>query len=206
MKKVIFSLAAATLLAYAGKNVAPAPVPPMPIPDKTPKAPIVLPPLGLYLGGGFTYADSECKCNSNVRFSDGSSGTTNSAKTYGVNLKAGYTINEYVALEAKYIYTPWGDKDKTLKHYGIYLKPTAPVNENFDLYGLLGYGKTECETLSESYKKFSWGVGAEYTIEGKKNGMKKGLGVYAEYLRPLKTTSPKDITTNVFSGGLSYHF
>ena len=208
MKKVIFSLTVAAALstaAFAGKNVAPVSIPPLPVPTK-PKAPVVVPPLGLYIGGGLTFVKSECQCDTNVKFSDGSTSKVNSAKTYGINLKAGYSFNEYIAIEAKYLYTPWGDEDKTLKHYGIYLKPTAPVSENLDVYGLLGYGKTECETIKESHKGLAWGLGAEYTLGQKKDGLKEGWGVYAEYSRPIKKSGSKNITTNALSGGVSYHF
>jgi len=207
MKKIIFSLVAATALSstlFAGKNVAPAPIPPLPVPEKP--APAVLPPLGLYIGGGLTYAKSECQCDTTIRFANGTTSKTNSGKSYGVNLKAGYDFSEYVGVEGRYIYTPWGDKDKTLKHYGIYLKPNAPVTENIDVYALLGYGKTECETLSNSYKGFAWGLGAEYSFGKKTDGIKEGWGVFAEYSRPLKKSGSKNIKTNVITGGVSYHF
>ena len=211
MKKVIFSLVATVALssvAFAGKNVAPVPVPSIPIPQKPqpPVTPAVLPPLGLYVGGGLTYVHSKCKCDSNVHFSDGTNGRTNKADTYGINLKAGYTFNDYLAIEGQYLYTPWGDEDKTLKHYGLYLKPTAPVADNLDVYGLLGYGKTECETTNDSFKGFAWGLGAEYTFGQKVSGAKNGWGVYAEYTRPLKKSGSKNITTNAVSTGVAYHF
>jgi opacity protein-like surface antigen len=207
MKKVIFSLVTATALSstlFAGKNVAPAPLPPLPVPEKP--APEVLPPLGLYIGGGLTYAKSECNCNENVKFSDGTSGKTHKGKTYGLNLKAGYDFNEYIGIEGKYLYTPWGDKEKTLKHYGLYLKPNMPVTENLDAYALLGYGKTECETLDDSYKGFAWGLGTEYSFGAKKAGLKEGWGVYAEYLRPVKKSGDKDIKADTISAGVAYHF
>ena len=202
MKKVIFSLVAVAALsstAFAGKSIAPAPLPPLPVPEKP--APEVLPPLGLYIGGGFTYAKSECKCDEKVANSK-----THEGKTYGVNLKAGYDFNEYIGIEGKYLYTPWGDKEKTLKHYGLYVKPNMPLTENIDAYALLGYGKTECETLDNSYKGFAWGIGTEYTISGKKAGAKEGWGVYAEYLRPIKKSGDKSIKADTISAGVAYHF
>jgi len=204
MKKVVFSLTLAAALSstvYAGKNFAPAKLPPLPVPEKP--APAVLPPLGLYVGGGLTYAKGECQCDdANIK------GGTQKSKsdTYGVNLKAGFDLMEYVGIEGRYLYTPWGDEDKTMKHYGIYLKPNAPVTDNLDIYGLLGYGKTECETLTNSYKGFAWGLGAEYSFGKKSSGLKEGWGVYAEYTRPLKKSGSKNITTDVISGGVAYHF
>ncbi len=215
MKKLKIAVASIALLmasAQAGKNVAlpisdPIPVPveeePIVKPKPTPVANI---PLGIYLGGGFTYASSKCQCNDKVKFSNGTTSRVNKGKTYGVNLKAGYTINSFLAVEAKYIYTPWGDKDKSLKHYGLYLKPSYAVSQNLDLYALIGYGSTSCDTLNQKEKGFAWGVGAEYTFNKKVQGLKDGLGVYVEYLRPLKKTGNKNITVDMVNVGASYHF
>jgi len=201
MKKLTLSIASIAIIAtsaQAGKDVIPAPVEPIPVP-------VASIPLGLYLGGGLTYAHSKCKCDG-ITLSSGTT-RTSKANTYGVNLKAGYqVIDNYLAVEAKYIYTPWGDKDKTLKHYGLYLKPTYPVTENLDIYALLGYGVTKCETVSGSQKGFGWGAGAEYTLKKKVSGRKDGFGVYVEYIRPLKKTGNKNITVDMVSGGVSYNW
>ena len=200
MRKITFSIATIAMLtisANAGKNVAPAPSEPIPV---------VL-PMGLYIGGGLTYAHSKCQCNTNVVFSDGSTSRVHSGTSYGVNLKAGYfLIDNYLAIEGKYIYTPWGDQDKTLKHYGIYLKPSYPITDKFDTYALLGYGQTECETLNDKFKGFSWGLGAEYTFNKKVSNKKDGFGVYVEYLRPLKKTGSRNITVDMVHLGVSYNF
>ena len=202
MKKLTVTIATLAIMAVsaqAGKNVAPAPVEPIPVP--------VYAPLGLYLGGALTYSHSKCQCDPSVICSNGQScSTPHKGTTYGVNLKAGYMYNQYIGIEGKYIYTPWGDKDKTLKHYGLYLKPTYPVTDHIDVYALLGYGKTECETIKGSQKGFAWGAGAEYTINKKISGKKDGLGVYVEYLRPLKKTGNKNITVDMVSIGASYNF
>ncbi len=36
--------------------------PPIPVPEAPKPSPKIAPPLGLYIGGGFTYAKTECKC------------------------------------------------------------------------------------------------------------------------------------------------
>jgi len=201
MKKLALSIASVTIMtisAQAGKNVIPAPVPPIPV---------VTPPLGLYIGGGFTYAKGKCQCNTNVTFSDGSTSRVHSGNSYGFNLKAGYyIIDQYLSLEGKYIYNTWGDKYKGVKHYGLYLKPTYPITEHFDIYALLGYGKTECESLKGTHSGFAWGLGAEYTLNKKIYGKKDGLGIYVEYLRPLKKTGNKNITIDMVNLGASYNF
>ena len=202
MKKTSFSVALIALFTLhlnAGKGVAPVTVEPIPIP-----LPIKV-PLGLYIGGGLTYATAECECEP----LPGTNGTIirkTSSDTYGVNLKAGYNFNEFIGVEVKYFYTPWGDKDRTLKHYGIYLKPTYPVTDHLDLYALLGYGKTECDILPESESGFGWGVGASYTLNKKIKGKKDGVGFYVEYLRPLKKTGNKKITIDTVHTGIEYNW
>lgn len=206
MKKItiaIASLAIMAVSAQAGKNVVPAQVKPIPVP--------VYAPLGLYLGGALTYSHSKCQCDPSLQCSTNGTNTVSCAQvhggtTYGIDLKAGYMFNQYIGIEGKYIYTPWGDKNKTLKHYGLYLKPTYPINDHLDIYALLGYGKTECETLKGSQKSFAWGAGAEYTINKKISGKKDGLGVFVEYLRPLKKTGNKNITVDMVNAGVSYNF
>lgn len=195
MKKFIVTIAIVTSLSYGGKNVAPPPSKPIPIPV----------PLGLYFGGGFTYAHSKCTC-APLTTTTGTLKTTHKGNTKGINLKVGYDFNPYVGVEVKYLYTPWGDKDKTLKHYGIYLKPSYPISEQIDIYALLGYGKTDCETLTKSEKGFAWGVGVSYNFGKRIAGKKEGLGVYLEYLRPLHKTGSKKITVDTVSTGLQYNF
>ena len=200
MRKLTLSLAAIAMVAVtanAGKNVVPAPVEPVPVP--------VALPLGLYLGGGLTYAHSKCKC-ADLNLEKGSI-PTRKADTYGFNLKAGYQIiDKYLAIEAKYFYTPWGDKDKTAKHYGLYLKPSYPVTKNVDLYALVGYGRTDCETLPKAENDFAWGLGAEYNLNERISGKKKGWGVYVEYLRPLDKSGSKKLQLDVVNAGIVYNF
>ncbi len=204
MKKQFIAIASiATLLSalHAGKNVVPAPSEPIPV---------VAAPLGLYFGGGFTYSKAECECKKGAAtLSNGQDASTLGKikpTTKGINLKLGYNYNQYIGLEAKYIYTPWGDEDKTLKHYGLYLKPSYPITEAIDIYALLGYGKTECETLKGSQKGFAWGIGANYTFNKRVENKKDGFGVYLEYLRPLKKTGNKNITIDMVNAGIQYNW
>jgi len=203
MKKLFFSIAAVALLStssYAGKNVKEAVLPPVPVPQ-APQKPIQpgdLPPLGLYMGGGITYNHTSCKCPAPIN-------AKSAGNTYGVNLMAGYDLVDYAAIEAKYFYTPWGSKNKSVKHYGIYLKPKYALSDNFEAYALLGYGKTECAYKNQSVKGFAWGLGGEYTIEPKK-GQKSGLGIYAEYMQPVRKTTPKEIKVHTGNVGVAFHF
>jgi len=198
MRKLLVPIAIVGIIssANAGKNVIPAETKPIPVP---------VAPLGLYIGGGFTYAKGECSCQS-VHLTSGYHTPKFTAHTKGFNLKLGYDFNKFFGIEAKYFFTPWQDKDRTMKHYGLYLKPSYPVTEKVDVYALLGYGKTECETLKDSLKGFGWGLGISYNFGERIEGKKKGFGVYLEYLRPVKKTGNKKITIDTINAGVQYNF
>lgn len=199
VKLAIAALAMLSISANAGKNYVPATVEPIPLPT-------VIPPLGFYIGGGLTYAASKCQCDTSVQFSDGTTSKARSGHSYGGNLRVGYNLNEYIGIEGKYIKTAWGDDGKKLTHYGLYLKPSYAITENLDIYALLGYGKTSCESLMQTYTGFAWGGGAEYTLNKRVQGQKDGLGVYVEYLRPLKKSGNKNITVDMVNAGVNYNF
>ncbi len=198
MKKLLFLVVIASF-AYGGKNVAPPPSEPIPVP-----VPVKV-PLGFYFGAGFSYVHSKCKC-APLLTSNGYKENEHKGNSSGVNLKVGYEFNPYLAIEAKYFYTPWGDSDKTVKHYGLYLKPSYPLTEHIDIYALLGYGKTDCQTLQKSQNDFSWGVGASYHMNKRIKDKKEGFGIYLEYLRPLHKTDGKTIKTDTIHTGLQYNF
>ncbi|NPA50418.1 MAG: porin family protein [Epsilonproteobacteria bacterium] len=203
MKKLglIGSVLFSTFL-MAGKNVAPPPAPPVPV---------VEPPLGLYVGVGGSYAYSKCTCEDLLLYDPTTNQTyvghgTTSGHTYGYNLRLGYDFNDFLGVETRFLHTPWKDDDKSIKHLGLYLKPTAPLGENFDIYALLGYGRNWCDTQDIKENSFAWGVGAEYLFGKKVGPLKKGLGVYIEYSEPFRKNSPKKIRTHVGSVGVAYHF
>jgi hypothetical protein len=217
MKRNYFSIIAVASmisLLYGGQDTILAPDKPIPVPkpekEDGPSAKFekekISPPLVLYVGGGFTYSKADCECEE-IETSDGTKKSTSEATTYGANLKAGYDFNKFIGVEAKYIVTPWGDEGKKLKHYGLYLKPNYNVIGGLDVYGLIGYGKTECKSQNIDENGFAWGLGAEYTIKkDKKDSSKSGLGIYVEYTKPLKKTGSQEIDTSVAGGGVSFHF
>jgi opacity protein-like surface antigen len=199
MKKILLSISAISLLAtslFAGKNYEE---------PKSEPIPIVL-PLGFYIGAGFTYSKAECKCGADNANILNIKPKPNKGTTTGFNLRLGYDFNRYLGIEGKYIYTPWKESKKTVKHYGIYLKPNMPLGKNLDIYGLLGYGKTECETKLETFKGFSWGIGAEYSFKKRVSYKREGFGLYVEYLKPVNKSGAIDIDVDMVNAGVIYHF
>lgn len=122
----------------------------------------------------------------------------------GIMGQLGYKFNKYLALEGRYWHSigdgdwswsgsgiedgvPYSESESgsndgdELRAWGIYVKPIFPVTEQFDIYGLLGYGNVE---LSDNHGKwldedgFQWGAGVSYDIT-------ENISIFADYVRLL---------------------
>jgi len=108
-------------------------------------------------------------------------------------LQTGYKFNDYFSIEGRY----WKSIGKTKLHdkgngnasgtgtytyntsinnkdefsaWGIYLKPTYPINKTINIYALLGYGKINLEYNNEKWfdsYDYHMGVGATYQLSNK---------------------------------------
>ncbi|PTB83664.1 hypothetical protein C9926_01760 [Sulfurovum lithotrophicum] len=205
-KKVFFSaiVLCISTATYAGGNIVSVVEP---IPVKKLATPI-------YLGAGFVTGRYNASNYEDV--------------TYGAMLRAGYEFNQYVGLEARYIATFW-DKGslygQQLEHFGLFVKPMLPFNENFNLYGLLGYGWTQTDTsgiLNSALDDngFSAGLGLEYDLSDKRDDydeniyypegfdgqadQEMGWGLFVDYQRLLIKSDIPDL--DVVSAGVTYDF
>ena len=150
-------------------------------------------------------------------------GKKNALKTQYM-LQAGYQYNRYFALEGRYwfgsnkrsimdddaynlVNNNWvynasyvNGFDAKILAYGIYAKPILPLTKRFNLYGLMGYGKTkvigtyyfdidtgwhDMELYSKSKSGFQWGTGTSYDITD-------NISVFADYVKLNKIISYSD--------------
>jgi len=208
---LVLMLSSGTLYAGGGKNIAPvaAVIAPIETVDISP----------WYIGAGLVwgkwYKESE-----SCQYED---------VTYGMMVRGGYEWNQYIGVEARGIRT-WWDADplggEMLQHVGIFARPTYPIGEDFDVYGLLGYGWTKSITKTGNNlpeideKGFSWGIGLEYDLSDKEddyieNGdydrefdgqadQEKGWGLFVDYQRLLVKSGMPDM--DVVSVGVTYDF
>jgi OOP family OmpA-OmpF porin len=144
-------------------------------PTKVPVAPIqTINTNPWYLGVGLNWS----------KLSDDSCGVANCSyedATWGTILRGGYDFNQYIGIETRWIKTFW-DKGPfggtPLQHVGLYIKPQLPLNNNFNLYGLLGYGYTENLgnggrlNYFDHDSGFSAGIGLEYDLSSKDDDYK----------------------------------
>lgn len=196
--------------AYAGgKAVAPVDATVVPIPA-------TISPLPLYIGLGVIAAgvSKDCPCATDDRLKD---------MTYGAVVRAGWDFNQYIGIEGRYLKANLEKDFSTTTHYGLFLKPQYHVTEQMNVYGLLGYGRTEIEGCSYnngtlSKDGFSYGVGFEYDFasdesQGQYSRMfdgqgdqEKGWGMWADFQNLMYNEGIYNTHSNVVTAGITYDF
>ena len=203
----ILSLGSISSVSYAGGDIMPTVVPIEPVPVKQLATPV-------YLGVGFVagrYLESN--------YED---------VTYGAMIRAGYEFNQYIGLEARYLATFWDEGDlygQELEHVGLYVKPMLSLGDNFNMYGLLGYGWTQTNTSgllngAIDDNGFSAGAGLEYDLSDKRDDydrntyypegfdgqadQERGWGLFVDYQRLLIQSNVPDL--DAISAGVTYDF
>ena len=139
-------------------------------------------------------------------------------------VRGGYEWNQYIGVEARAMRTFWGDDalgGERLQHIGIFAKPSYPVSEDFNVYGLLGYGWTKTFTNdpkgnlpSIDEKGFSWGIGLEFDLSDKdddfdkdtyydrafdgQSDQEKGWGLFIDYQRLIVNSNLPDLDVHFY--------
>jgi opacity protein-like surface antigen len=142
-------------------------------------------PSPFYIGGGYSYVEG-----SDENSDPSTAGYRYEMDADGIMFQAGYKINPYIAIEGRYTMANGADVDvryltgasrsADITNIAIYAKPTYPIGR-VNIYGLLGYGKTEVDYSSitmEDWDKsgFQWGGGANFEITSH-------FAVFADYTR-----------------------
>lgn len=174
---------------------------------------------GYYLGLGLLAAKFH-SCGNDCDYED---------ETYGAMLRVGHDYNENLGTEIRIMRTfldegPFGGVP--LQHIGIFAKPQYALGEDFNLYGLLGYGYTE--NLGNGARLdyfdndhgFTAGIGVEYDLSDRQGDLlenvtydrefdghaDQGLGwsLFLDYQRLLIKSDIPDL--DAVSFGLRYDF
>jgi len=118
--------------------------------------------------------------------------------TYGMMLKSGYVINDYVSVEARALKTNWAYEGAKVEHVGAFLKPTYTVDRGVKLYALAGYAKTSFGNRKDfSDTGFAYGAGVDYDLT-------KELTLFVDYENLLSDADVYDI--NAFTLGVDFKF
>jgi len=202
MKKILSSIAISVIAVtsiYAGDGYAPAEVEPVAVPTPSTDS--------FYIGGGLVANSFKADCSlgkCHKRITD---------ITYGGVVKAGYNLNKYLGFEGR-LAVAFLEKDFMKAAYaGVYIKPQYPINNYFNLYGLVGYGYTHFSFGSKNIKSAttnvtapSIGVGVEYFVDGTAKTDKSGLSVWTDVTNTMNNKKSKRYTNYIFSAGASLHF
>ncbi len=138
-------------------------------------------------------------------------------RTGDILLMAGYEFNPYVAVEGRYMTSVVDEDVLTRDSWGIYVKPQYPVNEEFTLYALLGYGGLTVDGKGSALiprnrsdvddNGFQWGLGGSYAVT-------ENVAIFADYVS-IATDMDADIFWNsllaevdsdAFTVGVNYNF
>jgi len=118
--------------------------------------------------------------------------------TYGVMLKSGYVVNEYLSVEARALKTNWEYEGAKVEHIGAFLKPTYAVDKETNIYALAGYAKTSFGNRKDfSDTGFAYGLGVDYDLT-------KELSLFVDYENLLSDAGVYDI--NAFTFGVDFKF
>ncbi len=114
-------------------------------------------------------------------------------RTGNISFLAGYEFNTYVAVEGRY--STYIAEEDVLNNdtWGIYVKPQYPVNEDFKLYALLGFGGMTVDGVNGADidvddTGFQWGLGGSY-------GVIEDIAVFVDY-----TSIARDMSTDAWLG------
>ena len=168
---------------------------------------------GLYLGGGYSRMDSYASFDATMS----KAGVANNAdaNTNAVMIQAGYKFNPYIAAEARYwrgvATTTFNDNffksvedDTDISSWAIYAKPILPINNDMDVYALIGYQSSsmsntvfDANGISGDAKNFSWGAGASFNINSE-------VSVFVDYIGQKEDTINNTAVTGAALGTGSY--
>jgi len=122
-------------------------------------------PLGLYLAGGLTaIAARETHEDWANVFAD----ELHQDRQLGFTGRLGYDFMDYLGAELRgtYGFAKVATGYSKFKQIGAYLKPNYDITDDLNLYGLLGYSKTNTAGLATN-NGFSYGFGLDYDITNK---------------------------------------
>jgi len=138
-------------------------------------------------------------------------------RTGDILVMAGYEFNQYVAVEGRYMTSIFDEDVFTRDSWGIYVKPQYPVNKEFSVYALLGYGGLTVDGKGSALipvnrsdvddSGFQWGLGGSYAVT-------ENVSIFADYISIAKDMDAdiflgsllKDVSSDAFTLGATYNF
>jgi opacity protein-like surface antigen len=130
-------------------------------------------------------------------------------RALGATLLVGYSIRDFLDIEARYSQSVSKDDDFKQKTWGIFLKPKYTIFNNLSIYGLYGIGGVKVtpkkSNVDFSVTDISLGGGANYKISS-------NISLFADYVdyarHNLKNFKGKtqQVDTKSITTGIIYNF
>ena len=205
MKKITLSvvtIVTMSSLTFAGGDITPVVVP-VGIDEVRP----------FYVGIGLSAVSTRDSHTSLNFFSDKS----RQDRTGDITIMAGYEFNPYVAVEGRYMTSVFDEDVLTRDSWGIYVKPQYPVNDEFSIYALLGYGGMTVDGKGSSLiprnrsnvddTGFQWGLGVSYEVM-------EDITIFADYVNIANDMGAdifwgsllSDVDSDALTVGVTYNF
>jgi OOP family OmpA-OmpF porin len=142
------------------------------------------------VGGVVAQYDTNCKCSSTLSGTD---------KSGGIIVNGGYSINQYIGIEARGIKTIVAEDGGEIEHIGLFIKPSYPITDNTTVYGLVGWAKT---TTTGSLREtdvdgLAFGAGVDYSVT-------QNISLFADYERLFQESDAPKL--DAISIGANYKF
>ena len=127
-----------------------------------------------------------------------------------VTFQGGYEFNPYIAVEGRYTTTFAKEDYVEMDGWSLFVKPQYPVNENFTIYALLGYGNVNLDSsgnlpVDVDESGFQWGIGASYDVVG-------DIEIFFDYTmlangaEGIYWNGDTSADVDAFTLGVTYHF
>ncbi len=201
MKKIVFSIwavAALNSLGFAGgdmKEVEPAIEPVIEVVDAE---------KNFYVGLGFAWLST------GTGSIDFFSNHGERDRTGNILVLAGYEFNKYMAVEGRYSTYMFDEDSVNSDTWGIYAKPQYPINEDWGVYALLGYGGMTVDGVNGVVhdiddSAFQWGLGVNYAYS-------EDIGLFVDFVSIANGMSgtwystATDVDTDAITAGITYNF
>ncbi|MDM5262624.1 porin family protein [Sulfurovum sp. XTW-4] len=201
MKKIVLSVwavAALSSLGFAGgdmKEVEPA---------IEPVVEVVEAEKNFYVGVGFAWLSTG---TDSIDFFNNHSDRD---RTGNLLVLAGYEFNEYMAVEGRYSTYMFDEDSINSDTWGIYAKPQYPVNEEWNLYALLGFGGMTVDgidgkDIDVDDSGFQWGLGVNYAYS-------EDIGFFVDFVSIANGMggtwygTVEDVDTDAITAGITYNF
>ena len=195
------SVVACSHIVFAGSNTEKVIEPSIPIPTVEEST------SGFHVGVGVSAVSTHQDDLDFFSITDGQDRTGNAL------LSAGYDWNEYIGLEARYMFSVAKEDIVDMDSWSIYVKPQYPITEDLTVYALLGVGGFDIsgtnhfgDSINADEISFHWGLGISYEVYENVHFSVDYTQVANSLYTDAFVTQNVDVASDAITVGVRYRF